>query len=116
MKVGFVGMTLEGTPTIVNPAGITTVDFLDEAQTANRYAHELRRKGVKSLVLLLHEGGQQNARSPPDVADPSGCVGFSGAVTGIVASSTRRTASWSAATPTSSTSARCRTRPATTSW
>ena len=60
VKVGFVGMTLEGTPSIVNPAGITSVNFLDEAETANRYARELRQHhGVRSIVLLLHEGGQQ---------------------------------------------------------
>ena len=81
VKVAFVGMTLEGTPGIVNPAGITTVDFLDEAATANRYAHVLRHKGVRSIVLLLHEGGAQSGTPP---LNPSGCTGFSGAVTGIV--------------------------------
>ncbi|WP_081681001.1 bifunctional UDP-sugar hydrolase/5'-nucleotidase [Cellulomonas sp. URHD0024] len=81
VKVAFVGMTLEGTAGIVNPAGITNVTFLDEATTANRYARELRHKGVKSIVLLLHEGGQQ---SGPPPLDPSGCTGFTGAVTDIV--------------------------------
>jgi 5'-nucleotidase len=81
VKVGFVGMTLEGTPGIVNPAGISNVKFLDEATTANFYARALRLLGVKSLVLLLHEGGQQNGPAPQD---PSGCVGFTGAVTDIV--------------------------------
>src|SRR6478735_6003644 len=54
VKVGFVGMTLEGTPGIVNPAGITDVNFLDEAETANKYARILKREqGVKTIVLLL---------------------------------------------------------------
>jgi 5'-nucleotidase len=79
VKIGFVGMTLEGTPSIVNPAGITNVDFLDESQTANRYAQELRRKGVHSLVLLLHEGGFQSSTT-----DVNGCTGFSGPVEDIV--------------------------------
>src|SRR5690606_29588081 len=35
IKVGIVGMTLEGTPTIVTPAGIQTVDFFDEAESVN---------------------------------------------------------------------------------
>jgi 5'-nucleotidase len=81
VKVAFVGMTLEGTPGIVNPAGITNVNFLDEATTANRYARVLRHKGVRSIVLLLHEGGAQSGTPP---LNPSGCTGFSGAVTGIV--------------------------------
>ena len=38
MKVGFIGMTLEGTPGIVSPSGVTHLKFLDEADTANHYA------------------------------------------------------------------------------
>ena len=34
-KVGIIGMTLEGTPSIVTPAGIASVNFLDEAETVN---------------------------------------------------------------------------------
>ncbi len=83
VSVGFIGMTLEGTPGIVNPAGITTVDFLDEADTANHYTHVLESKGVHAIVILLHEGGQQNP--PPSTIDPSGCANFSGALPGIVA-------------------------------
>src|SRR5688572_26417703 len=56
VDVGFIGMTLEGTPSIVNPAGITEVDFLDEVVTANKYADTLLAKGVEAIVLLLHEG------------------------------------------------------------
>jgi 5'-nucleotidase len=82
--VGFVGMTLKGTPQIVNPAGITTVDFKDEVDTANFYADILKRfLGIKAMVLLVHEGGQQNP--PPPVLDPSSCANFAGAITPIVA-------------------------------
>ncbi len=47
VPVGFVGMTLEGTPSIVNPAGITTVDFRDEVETANFYAKLLGFIGIR---------------------------------------------------------------------
>jgi 5'-nucleotidase len=81
-KVGFVGMTLEGTPGIVNPAGIKDVTFLDEARTANKYARILKKKeGVKTIVLLLHEGGAQN----PTTSGINGCTGFSGPLVDIVA-------------------------------
>jgi 5'-nucleotidase len=36
VSVGFIGMTLEGTPSIVNPAGITSVNFLDEIEQVRR--------------------------------------------------------------------------------
>ncbi len=83
VPVGFVGMTLEGTPTIVNPAGITTVEFKDEIETANLWGGLLRLFGIKAMVLLIHEGGLQN--SPPPILDPSSCANFAGAITPIVA-------------------------------
>ncbi len=83
VSVGFIGMTLEGTPGIVNPAGITEVDFLDEIETANQYADELLDKGVEAIVLLIHEGGSQAV--PPSPIDPSGCANFTGPLVDIVA-------------------------------
>ena len=80
VPVGFVGMTLEGTPSIVNPAGIQDVDFSDEIETANKYATLLRLLGVKSMVLLLHEGGSQSG-SPQPV---DGCDNFAGPIVDIV--------------------------------
>jgi 5'-nucleotidase len=82
VKVGFVGMTLEGTPSIVNPAAVSGVTFLDEIVTANKYADELLAKGVEAIVLLIHEGGSQSGASP---IDPSACGGFSGPLVDIVA-------------------------------
>ncbi len=58
MKIAFVGMTLEGTPSIVSPGGIQNVNFLDEAATVNALVPELKAKGVETIVVLLHEGGR----------------------------------------------------------
>jgi 5'-nucleotidase len=81
VPVAFVGMTLEGTPGIVNPAGIKNVDFHDEVETANQYAKILGWLGIKSMVLVVHEGGAQS--SPPAPLDPSGCANFAGPITDI---------------------------------
>jgi 5'-nucleotidase len=81
VPVGFVGLTLEGTPSIVNPAGIQNVTFLDEVQTANKWGNLLKLFGVKAQVLLVHEGGSQGT-------NPSGlssCDNFSGPIVPIVA-------------------------------
>ncbi|GAA4436691.1 bifunctional metallophosphatase/5'-nucleotidase [Phytohabitans houttuyneae] len=83
VPVGFVGMTLKGTPSIVNPAGITSVEFRDEIETANKWGGLLRLAGVKSLVLLIHEGGAQSAPPTPQPVD--GCANFAGPITNIVA-------------------------------
>lgn len=57
IKVGIIGMTLEGTPSIVSPGGISHVDFLDEAETVNALVPVLQRQGIRTIVVLLHEGG-----------------------------------------------------------
>jgi 5'-nucleotidase len=57
VKIGIIGMTLEGTPSIVSPAGISHVDFFDEAATVNALVPELRKQGVRTIIVLLHEGG-----------------------------------------------------------
>lgn len=57
IKVGFIGMTLEGTGDIVSKSGIEGLKFTDEVETANKYAKELKRKGVNAIVVLMHEGG-----------------------------------------------------------
>jgi 5'-nucleotidase len=76
-KVGFIGMTLEGTPLIVTPSGVAGYDFLDEADTANFYAAQLQARGVQSIVVLVHEGG-----FPTGFFDE--CPGISGPIVDIV--------------------------------
>jgi 5'-nucleotidase len=56
-KIGFIGMTLEGTPSIVTPSGVAGLQFKDEVETANALVPTLVKQGVKSIVVLLHEGG-----------------------------------------------------------
>ena len=84
VPVAFVGMTLEGTPSIVNPAGIQTVTFKNEVATANQYADLLGRfLGIRAMVLLIHQGGSQQTTQPA-IPDVSGCDNFAGDITGIV--------------------------------
>ena len=78
-RVAFVGIVLEGTPTIVTPSGVAGLTFLDEADTVNALIPELKAKGVESIVVLIHEGGAQVAPAPYN-----GCEGISGAIVDIV--------------------------------
>ncbi|MET8836687.1 bifunctional metallophosphatase/5'-nucleotidase [Micromonospora sp. NPDC004540] len=77
VKIGFIGMTLEGTPQIVSQQGVAGLSFADEADTANKYARILQAQGVQSIVVLLHEGGVQNGGGIND------CTGFSGPIVDI---------------------------------
>jgi 5'-nucleotidase len=78
-KVAFIGMTLEGTPSIVTPSGVAGLTFLDEVETVNALVHELKAKGVKTIVVLVHEGGFQALPAPYN-----GCTGISGPIVDIV--------------------------------
>src|SRR5919107_4893424 len=61
VKVAFIGMTLEGTPDVVSPAGVAGLRFRDEAETVRAIMPQLRRRHVKAIVVLLHQGGFQTA-------------------------------------------------------
>lgn len=60
VDVAFIGMTLEGTPTIVTPSGVAGLTFNDEADTVNALIPEIQALGIESIVVLLHEGGSSN--------------------------------------------------------
>ena len=57
VKVAIVGMTLEGTPTVVTQSAIEPVNFHDEADTVNALVPELKKQGIETIIVLLHEGG-----------------------------------------------------------
>ncbi|MDP3293696.1 MAG: bifunctional metallophosphatase/5'-nucleotidase [Nevskia sp.] len=82
LSIGFIGLTLEGTPELVNRNGIAGLRFLDETETINRQAAALTAQGVRAIVVLIHEGGE-----PAQGAglDDESCPGFAGPITGIVA-------------------------------
>ncbi len=77
VKIAFIGMTLEGTPGIVSPAGIQGLTFYDEADTVNMLVPELQGQGVKAIVVVIHEGGFQSGLL-------NECLGISGAIVDIV--------------------------------
>jgi 5'-nucleotidase len=81
-KIAFIGMTLEGTPLIVTPSGISDLNFLDEADTVNALIPELKEKGVETIVVVIHEGADQSTSDA--TTNPNACVGISGAIVDIV--------------------------------
>ncbi|BET49204.1 bifunctional metallophosphatase/5'-nucleotidase [Kitasatospora aureofaciens] len=84
VKVGFIGVTLEGTPDIVSAEGVKGLKFRDEVETINKYAKELQRQGVKSIVALIHEGGFPASSSYNyDCDSPGAGDGISGPIVDI---------------------------------
>jgi 5'-nucleotidase len=79
VQVAFIGMTLEGTPSIVTPSGISELDFHDEADTVNALIPQLKRRGIETIVVLLHEGGVQNSSGTYN-----SCEGLTGPIVDIL--------------------------------
>ncbi|WP_414709634.1 bifunctional metallophosphatase/5'-nucleotidase [Rhodopseudomonas sp.] len=77
IPVGFIGLTLRGTPNLVSPPGVAGLEFRDEAETVNRLVPELKAKGVEAIVVLIHEGGFPTG-------DYNACPGISGPIVDIV--------------------------------
>lgn len=82
VKVGFIGLTLEATPTLVAPFAREGIAFRDEAETINAEAAKLTAQGVAAIVVLIHEGGFPARGDAP-------CDGVSGPIVDIVGKSDR---------------------------
>lgn len=77
VKVGFIGLTLQNTRSMVNARGIVGWKFRDEADTVNALVPKLRAKGVNAIVLLIHEGGYASG-------GPDACPALSGPLVGVL--------------------------------
>ncbi|MCF7200650.1 bifunctional metallophosphatase/5'-nucleotidase [Pseudomonas oligotrophica] len=69
VRIGVIGAVLKETPSIVSPSGVAGLRFVDEAQAINRAVAQLRRQGVRAIVVALHQGGRQASYQGP--TDPA---------------------------------------------
>ncbi|SEO90644.1 bifunctional metallophosphatase/5'-nucleotidase [Trujillonella endophytica] len=79
-RIALIGVVTDTTPTIVAPAGVADVEFLDEATAINSYVPELRAQGIEAIGVLIHEGGEAEG---PAALDPNGCDALTGPIVGI---------------------------------
>lgn len=78
VRVGVIGAVLKETPTIVTPSGVAGLTFLDEAEAINRAVKQLKRLGVKTIVVTLHQGARQTSfdgRTDETIAPLNGAMG-----------------------------------------
>ncbi len=79
IRIGFIGMTLKETGTLVTPAGVAGLHFADEATTANALVPQLKSAGADAIVLLIHQGGKT-----PETYRAGDCNGLSGDILPIL--------------------------------
>lgn len=83
VKVGFIGLTLEGTGRITRPSATEGLTFNDEVQTIDGEVEKLQNQGIEAIVVLIHEGGQPTGEQP-NVSD---CGDMQGPIVDIVSQS-----------------------------
>jgi 5'-nucleotidase len=66
VPIGIIGATLEDLPTVVTPTAIEGLKFGDEVEAINRTSGWLDRLGIKSQVVLLHQGDNAPTGGPDD--------------------------------------------------
>ncbi len=59
VRVGFIGVTTDETPTWLLPEFKRDYRFLDVSQAVNRWVPQLRAEGVEAIVVLAHSGAFQ---------------------------------------------------------
>ena len=79
VTVGFIGLTLKGTPQLVSPEGIKGLTFGDEADAINAAVPKLKAEGADAVIVLIHQGGR-TAEEP----DPQTCSHFVGDITAVL--------------------------------
>jgi len=70
VRIGFIGLILQAAPAVIIPASIRGLTFAPEADAANEAARDLREQGVRAIVVLMHQGGDQRG-------DVNACNGMS---------------------------------------
>jgi 5'-nucleotidase len=65
VRVGIVGALSRGAAANVSDAGLAGLEVRDEVEAVNGAVASLRAAGVRTIVVLLHEGGHEEAYAGP---------------------------------------------------
>jgi 5'-nucleotidase len=80
VKVGIIGLTLEGTPSVTVETAIRGLSFKNEIETVNALVPRLREGGASAIIVLVHQGGFQDGTGTVDT-----CKGMTGEILPIAA-------------------------------
>lgn len=82
IPIGVIGAVLKETPTIVTPSGVAGLQFVDEADAINASVAQLKRQGIRTIIVTIHQGLRQ-APTYEGPTDPD-VQGLTGAIVDIV--------------------------------
>ncbi|MEF2977185.1 bifunctional metallophosphatase/5'-nucleotidase [Subtercola sp. YIM 133946] len=104
IKVGFIGAVTEELPSLVSPAGISSITVGPIVSSVNTVADELKDGDPSNgeadvIVLLVHEGAPTSAVAAPDSAFGEIVDGVDGNVNAIVSAHTHQLYNYDAPVP-----------------
>ena len=79
VSVGFIGLTLKETQTLVTPEGVIGLTFGDEIAAINAAVPRLKAQGADAVVVLIHQGG-----SATEDRDSENCATVTGPIIHIL--------------------------------
>lgn len=80
VKIAFIGATFSGTKSIVKNPDVDKLYFADEAISINRYIPDLKSKGIRAIVAIIHNG----ANPPAGQNLPDSLIKLSGPIVPIL--------------------------------
>jgi 5'-nucleotidase len=66
IPIGIIGVTLKDLPSVVTPEAIKGLKFGDEVQAINRTANLLDLIGIKTQIVVMHQGDNTEGGGPDD--------------------------------------------------
>jgi 5'-nucleotidase len=66
IPIGIIGVTLKDLPSVVTPEAVQGLKFGDEVQAINRTSNLLNLIGIKSQIVLMHQGDNTEGGGPDD--------------------------------------------------
>ncbi|MCW2956321.1 MAG: 5-nucleotidase [Thermoleophilia bacterium] len=70
VKVAFVGATTKDLKKVTLAKGIPNIKAIDPVVAINKLVPEIQAKGVKSIVVVVHEGGEVDEKDPTKLHGP----------------------------------------------
>ncbi|WP_083496837.1 5'-nucleotidase C-terminal domain-containing protein [Brevibacillus choshinensis] len=62
-KIGFIGVVTQETPNMIVRKGNETLKITDEVEAINQYTEELKKQGIKAIVVLAHNPTTQTGKA-----------------------------------------------------
>jgi 5'-nucleotidase len=72
MRIGIIGVTLRGLPEVVVPSAVQGLRFGDEVKAIDQTSRLLQRLGVKSQIVVMHQGDETGNGGPDACNDVQG--------------------------------------------